>query len=161
MVVAMIVEVFMEDVELQQDAIGITHPEFGLAGVAAGHAVFTQGFVPGLFQPHLNGDEFFRVEQAEADVIERAARTGTTGDEGEHRGWGFDFELGVVGVMLGGIEAKQYAIKGHRAVEVGDVEGEVKFTDGSAHAADGRGRKVSTRRPSRTHIGAAIISVFA
>ena len=68
-----VLQVFLEDVNLPQVAVGVGDPELGLPGVAALHALLTLAADAGALQALLDAHQGGAVGHAEAEVVERTA----------------------------------------------------------------------------------------
>ena len=111
----------MQRVDFPERAVRIGVPELRLPGVAALDALLPLRGDAGFFQSALHLDERRGIREAEPDVVEGSAGLLRAGIQGEHERRGIDFELGVVVVVLGGLEAEQRAIEAHRPRENGHV----------------------------------------
>ena len=98
---AMVVDVFVEDVDLPQRAIRIGNPELGLARVTALDALLALRRHSGRLQSPLDFDELLGVSHAQARMVEGTACTRTLGYQRQDERRIRQIELGVVGADLG------------------------------------------------------------
>ena len=94
--IAVIVDVFVKDVDLPQRAVRIADPELGLPRVAALDALFALGLEAGRFEPALDLDQLLGGPDAKPDMVQGAAGRPAARDERQHQRRFGELELGVV-----------------------------------------------------------------
>ena len=125
-------EVGFEDVDFPLILIRIAYPEFGLAGVAAFDAIFSESGDAGQFEPALDVDQGGGGGDSQAGVIKWAGGAGGVGllEREDQRQIG-GLEFGVIGFALHRRCTKKQLEETHRTLEIPDIEREVKHRRGS------------------------------
>src|SRR5262245_28190029 len=91
-----LLDVFVEDVYLPQEAVRVAHPDLRLQRIAALDAVLSARRVPGFFETALDFDELFRTQHANASMVQMPSRCRRFWHEREHHRGIRELELGVV-----------------------------------------------------------------
>src|SRR5262245_46137481 len=117
----------MEDIDLPQIGIGISHPEFRLPGIAALDPILPLRPKTGALQPGLELDQLFGIHDPKPQMVERAAVSIGNGFERQHQWRLLQLELCVIGMMFQRRSSKEGLVKSNGPFQVGHIQADMEL----------------------------------